>query len=134
MNRGYRGYDASGFTLPITPTDGNSLESSFFWVEMKGLNSFRIPLKRKKAYYEGEKKPQSEATPKYPVLRQSSEGYKITHSGKPSSCGEKRKITATTKSRKIKDKVEWKNTQAAHLYCFFLFKGQLAMKCPTLLQ
>ena len=87
MTRGHRGYDALGFTLPITPTNGNTLERSFFWVEMKGLKSFAIPPKRKEAYYEGGK-PQSEATPKYPVQGQSNEGYKITPSGKPSLCRE----------------------------------------------
>lgn len=66
MNRGYLDYDALGFTLPITPTNGNMLEDSFFWVEMKGLKSFRIPLKRKKHTMKGRKDPQSEATPKYP--------------------------------------------------------------------
>ena len=44
----------------------------------------------KEAYCEGEKGPQSEATPKYPVQGQSNEGYKITPSGKPSSCREHR--------------------------------------------
>ena len=52
---------------------------SFFGVEMKGLKSFRIPLERRKAYCEGEKGPQSEATPKYPVQGQSNEGCKITY-------------------------------------------------------
>ena len=59
MNRGYLDYDALGFTLPITPTNGNMLEGSFFWVEMKGLKSFRIPLKRKKQTIKGRKDPKA---------------------------------------------------------------------------
>ena len=68
VNRGYRGCDALAFTLLITPTNGNALESSFFWVEMKGLISFRIPLKRKKAYYEGEKKIPKQSNREIPRL------------------------------------------------------------------
>ena len=59
MNRGYRGYDALGFTLPITSTNGNTLEGSFFWVEMKGLKSFGIPLERRKHTVKGRKDPKA---------------------------------------------------------------------------
>lgn len=119
-----------GFTLPITPGNGNTLERSFFWVEMKCLKSFTIPLKGNEANYEGGK-PQSEATPKYPVQGQSNEGYKITPSGKPSSSGETR-IQLDTQEKKRNS--EGTDTQTVHLYYFLLFKGQLAIKCPTLLQ
>ena len=76
-------------------------------------------------------KPQSEATPKYPVQGQSNEGYKITPSGKPSSSGETR-IQLDTQEKKRNS--EGTDTQTVHLYYFLLFKGQLAIKCPTPLQ
>ena len=45
-----------GFTLSIMQTNRNTMENSFFRVERNCLNSFGILLKRKGAYYEGDKK------------------------------------------------------------------------------
>ena len=100
MSRGYRGYGALEFVLPFTPTNVITLENSFFWIEMKGLKSFKIPLKRKgRKNPKAEKKTQSEASPKYPFQGQSNERYKTTLRGSLAHAKKKKNNGNTTTNK-----------------------------------